>query len=419
VKTNPDKRCAAVIGNVPWLDKMSGQGVGVGTSGSSCKNVGFDVASPTEIQLGRDAIGCKNVKERLLYANPQKKKESIIDAINAGVRRMTFDTMEEAEKIYSCLDGLESFDCGGSGIELLLRIAVPDGKSRVPLSVKFGCSVEGASDLIKAARSKFDETRMRIVGISFHCGSGCEDGDAFVGAVEICRRIFDQVGGLELLDIGGGFPGVTGGGEDDDLRFEFRSAVKEECRDRDDSNGGDNEKGNTKIMGESFIAISEKLRPALEKNFPRGEGQVEVIAEPGRFFFEGAFIFMARIYSKEKFSSDSGGVERVYWIGDGIEGIFRDVVLVGESFDPVPLFFEEGGDIEGSVKLTLERNKKPSGQLYDSIVRGPSNDLNDIVARKMLPELENGSYLLVDRVGAYTLSIASRDKNYEVVYLNE
>ena len=49
---------------------------------------------------------------------------------------------------------------------------------------------------------------------SFHVGSGCQDSSAYRGAVESCRQVFDiasEIGfSMDLLDIGGGFPGSKG-----------------------------------------------------------------------------------------------------------------------------------------------------------------------------------------------------------------
>ena len=46
---------------------------------------------------------------------------------------------------------------------------------------------------------------------SFHVGSGCEEASAFSVAIEQARTVFDmglEMGfSMEMLDIGGGFPG--------------------------------------------------------------------------------------------------------------------------------------------------------------------------------------------------------------------
>ncbi|CAM9948550.1 unnamed protein product, partial [Choristocarpus tenellus] len=49
---------------------------------------------------------------------------------------------------------------------------------------------------------------------SFHCGSGCQDANAYPAALRVARQVFDMAKAqglvLKLLDIGGGFPGWDG-----------------------------------------------------------------------------------------------------------------------------------------------------------------------------------------------------------------
>jgi len=91
---------------------------------------------------------------------------------------------------------------------------------------------------------------------------------------------------------------------------------------------------------------------------------------------------------------------REYRIPHGVQGVFKDVKLCGESFIPLPLQIE---------RQSNERFPKPP-QLYLSRVVGPSgDDIEDVVCEScLLPELDVGDWLVFDRMGAYTLSIASR-----------
>ena len=83
---------------------------------------------------------------------------------------------------------------------------------------------------------------------SFHVGSGCLEAEAFSKAISVCRTVFreaEKLGlRLELLDIGGGFPG--------------------------------HETGDV-----SFLDISQQINSSLEKHFPQSSG-VRIISEPGR-----------------------------------------------------------------------------------------------------------------------------------------
>lgn len=66
---------------------------------------------------------------------------------------------------------------------------------------------------------------MRVIGVSFHVGSGCYDAEAFGEAVMMARKVFDIGESLghhmTLLDVGGGFPGNHAG----TVSFEAIAAV--------------------------------------------------------------------------------------------------------------------------------------------------------------------------------------------------
>jgi ornithine decarboxylase len=85
----------------------------------------------------------------------------------------------------------------------------------------------------------------------------------------------------------------------------------------------------------------------------------KVIAEPGRFFVEGAFVVVCRIFSV-RVGKDG---RREYFVTQGVEGVFKDVVLCDEVFTPIP--FKESGQL---------------GEEVECIVRGPGGE-EDVVAR--------------------------------------
>ena len=63
----------------------------------------------------------------------------------------------------------------------------------------------------KLIKSVFDQN-LKLIGISFHIGSGNDSPDAFLIPIKNARTLFDHVKekynhNLNLLDIGGGFPG--------------------------------------------------------------------------------------------------------------------------------------------------------------------------------------------------------------------
>ena len=93
---------------------------------------------------------------------------------------------------------------------LVLRINIADTTAQCPLAIKFGAEPgEHAEGLVRAAT----EHDVRLVGVSFHVGSGCRDATAYHRAIAYSRRLFDlgtQLGhDMTILDLGGGYPGSS------------------------------------------------------------------------------------------------------------------------------------------------------------------------------------------------------------------
>lgn len=157
---------------------------------------GFDCASKGEIDI---ILGNKLVEpSHIIYANPCKTRSFIKYAATHNVKLMTFDNEEELMKIVELHENPE----------MVLRIMANDTTAQCQLSAKFGCEpVKEAVRLLEKAA----ESSIRIVGISFHVGSGCHDPSSFEIAISHARRLFDtglKLGhNMHLLDIGGGFPG--------------------------------------------------------------------------------------------------------------------------------------------------------------------------------------------------------------------
>lgn len=194
----------------------------------------FDCASPAEVGM---VIG----RAPIIYANPCKLPIDLEYVHGCGVRRTTFDSVCELEKL------------AGKNWELVMRIKADDPNARCPMGNKFGADESEWAELAQAAPPG------SIVGISFHVGSFANSKDAHALAIAKARRAFTL---LEthghtptLLDIGGGF-------SSENL--------------------------------ESILPVSEAINDALkEYNFDT----CEVIAEPGRFFAEHAIELHTKVVS--------------------------------------------------------------------------------------------------------------------------
>jgi ornithine decarboxylase len=201
----------------------------LGQSGAA----GFDCASVPEIQLALQSTSTstgsttnndnKHGNNKLcVYANPQRAEQDLDTALALSVRALTFDGPEELQKVHRAyqkqVEQQQQQQTSNDNKDdntviarpdLILRIVVPDEHSSVPLGEKFGASPSTFPSLIELAV----ELGLRIVGVSFHCGSGNHDPTAYQVAIELAgeaMEIIDRVqqqAGIEekcwLLDIGG------------------------------------------------------------------------------------------------------------------------------------------------------------------------------------------------------------------------
>ena len=72
---------------------------------------------------------------------------------------------------------------------MVLRLRVPDDHSVFKLGTKFGAEMSQVRELLQAAI----QLDLSVVGVSFHCGSGCYDAMAFVQALRLAHEAF-QIG---------------------------------------------------------------------------------------------------------------------------------------------------------------------------------------------------------------------------------
>jgi ornithine decarboxylase len=191
----------------------------------------FDVASPAEV---RAALAAGASPDDLVYSNPMKRRDHIMEAAALGVRVFVVDSAAEVHKVAQA----------APGTAVLCRLVTSGDGSDWPLSRKFGCSVTQAVEILRlAGRLGLDPA-----GVSFHVGSQQRDPDAWRSPIAAAATVFRALrgGGLDpwLLDLGGGFP----------ARHE----------------------GDAPALAAYGAVIEEQLRESFGTQRPR------VIAEPGR-----------------------------------------------------------------------------------------------------------------------------------------
>lgn len=331
--------------------------------------LGFDCASQPEISavLG---LAVPVDPSRIIYANPCKAPSFIRHAAKNGVDYMTFDNGDELAKVKKY----------HPNAKMVLRILTDDSGSLCRLGLKFGAPLSEVRALLKKAKA----LGVDVVGISFHCGSGCTNPGLFGDAVRRARWAFNVAAEegfvLSLLDIGGGF-------ED-----------------------------------ENFEVIAAVLRPAIAEHFPREQG-IRVIAEPGRYFVSTAFELATNIIARRAaregshdemesdgdFTMTTDTVEEeekpsvMYYINDGVYGAFNCTLFDHQVVHPHVLtlsdVFQGLGD------------ELPVAPLEKCSLWGPTCDSIDCVqANASLPVdlLRVGDWLRWEKMGAYTICAASQ-----------
>jgi ornithine decarboxylase len=216
---------------------------------------GFDCASPAEIDLAIEAGVDPN---DIIYANPVKRATDIRYAWSRGVTMTTVDSDYEIAKIDQCAPHMK----------VILRIKASDPTAQCVLSNKYGVEFSDAKRLLALAKC----LNIRVIGISFHVGSGCRDQSSYKVAMQEARQLYTD--DMYILDIGGGF---TYGNLPGD------------------------------IIHEALIAFADT--------------NVTVIAEPGRYFAEQVGTLVSPIIGKKVLPD-----ETQYYISDSLYGSFNCIL---------------------------------------------------------------------------------------------
>jgi ornithine decarboxylase len=153
----------------------------------------FDVASPAEV---RAALRAGARAGSLVYSNPVKRRDHVVEAAALGVRLFVVDSLPEVAKVAET----------APGSEVLCRLATSGEGSDWPLSRKYGCSPDEAVEVLGTAAG----LGLEAVGVSFHVGSQQRDPGAWAAPIDAAARVFELLRrqGLapRLVDLGGGFP---------------------------------------------------------------------------------------------------------------------------------------------------------------------------------------------------------------------
>jgi len=252
----------------------------------------FDCASKSELE---NALSIVNNPDRIIFANPCKISSHLIFARENNIGKMTFDSIEELEKIYNIYPEAQ----------IILRICVDDTNSKCKFNSKFGCPLCNIPKIFE----RINSLQMNLVGFSFHVGSGCSDATSYYNAIKDCAMSYklskDYGFNISIIDIGGGFPGV-----DKNIKF---------------------------------ADICDNINKAIVDffSYETNNNIIKFIAEPGRYFTEATHTLVLNVIAKKK---EENVIK--YYLSDGIYGSFNCINYDHQTPELIPLISRDNDDIK-------------------------------------------------------------------------
>jgi ornithine decarboxylase len=298
----------------------------------------FDVASVSETEM---VLAAGAPPERISYGNTIKKESEIAAAFKLGVTLFAVDCEAEVEKVARV----------APGSRVICRIHCDGSGSEWPLSRKFGCEPDYATDILELAQ----RNGLVPYGISFHVGSQQHNIEAWDRALASTAAIFRSCAErgitLSMVNLGGGFPAKY-----------VRKTPKLE-------------------------SYGKAIFRALRKHF--GNAVPETIVEPGRGLVGNAGIIEAEVVLIAKRSPE----DEVRWVYLDIGKFHGLAETIGES-----------------IRYPI-RTSKDRDETAPCIIAGPTCDSVDVLYEKTpynLPiSLAIGDKVLIEAAGAYTATYSS------------
>jgi ornithine decarboxylase len=308
----------------------------------------FDTASVVEIEM---SLAAGASPDRISFGNTIKKERDIARALELGVRLFAVDCEAEVEKIAraKALTGAED-------VRVFCRILCDGAGAEWPLSRKFGCVPEMATEVLEHAH----RVGLEAYGVSFHVGSQQRNTEAWDSALasasQIFRECLERGIHLSMVNLGGGFP--------------------------------------TKYLKDipAVEAYGQSIFQALSKHF--GNRLPETIIEPGRGMVGNAGLIEAEVVLISKKSRDE----------DEVQWVYLDIGKFGGLAETM----------DESIRYPI-RTEHDADRKVPCVLAGPTCDSADVLYERepyFLPvSLEIGDKVLIEGTGAYTTTYSANHFN--------
>jgi len=298
----------------------------------------FDAASVAEIEM---ALAAGATAERISFGNTIKKERDVARAYQLGVRLFAVDCLAEVEKIARVAPGAKVF----------CRILCDCDGAEWPLSRKFGCVPEMATNVLEQAH----RLGLEAYGVSFHVGSQQTNTEAWDIALASASAIFRECAErgihLRMVNLGGGFPA------------RYLKPVP------------------------GVESYGDAIFRALSRHF--GNRLPETIIEPGRGMVGDAGVIEAEVVLVSKKSEE-----------DAVRWVYLDIGKFGGLAETM----------DESIRYPI-RTIHDGDDMVPCVLAGPTCDSADVMYEKvpyMLPvSLEIGDKVLIEGTGAYTTTYSA------------
>jgi ornithine decarboxylase len=298
----------------------------------------FDAASVVEIEM---ALAAGATADRISFGNTIKKERDVARAYQLGVRLFAVDCVAEVEKIARVAPGAKVF----------CRILCDCDGAEWPLSRKFGCVPEMATDVLEQAH----RLGLEAYGVSFHVGSQQTNTEAWDIALASASAIFQECAErgihLRMVNLGGGFPA------------RYLKPVP------------------------GVESYGDAIFRALSRHF--GNRLPETIIEPGRGMVGDAGIIETEVVLVSKKSEE-----------DEVRWVYLDIGKFGGLAETM----------DESIRYPI-RTIHDGDEKVPCVLAGPTCDSADVMYEKvpyMLPvSLEIGDKVLIEGTGAYTTTYSA------------
>jgi len=299
---------------------------------------GFDCASWQEIE---QCLKLGALPSQIHFNNPIQKSAHVEMAYKKGIKHFTVQSASGIRRVADICTK------NRGDIELAVRVKTFSPNAKIQMSEidcgKFGCLPSEAVQLLKEAKILGFKT-----GIAMHTGSQNSDPLSYSRALSQVAKIAEKVGGINCLNLGGGFPVNYSSGDHYDVA-EFLG-----------------------VINRAF----EFYKPSI---FAPGEDN-QVIIEPGRGIVGDTIDLIIPILEKRHGNK--------LYIANGIFNAFSDAAIHNWKY-----YFET---------YTLD-GRKLSNELVKYDVYGETCDPKDKLNHKVLlpADIQEGDFLWVKNAGAY------------------